>query len=160
MQQDISVRVRWFTFDVPTLVVLITTVVSGTGAYFTLQNRIDKIEQSRTERATVADQRFMRIENAQLDQSHKVEELPMLTQRMTTIETQMQEMGRRLDRFAELVTNNIELVRKDINTLAIKQEVTTTEVKGMNDKLDRALNNREGSNQTQFLPPLRSSLIH
>lgn len=149
-QVDKEVRVNWLIFNVPQLVVLLGMVASSLGAYYTLLGRMDLIEQSRTERSIAADKRFTNIENSLVVLTAKSDRLPMIEQRTTALEIALVETNKRLDRFAELITNNIDGLKKDIASL-------TVEVKVSSDKLDRLLDDQPVK-RTELFSPSRPSV--
>ena len=133
--QDGSVRVRWFTFDVPQLIALGSILAAGVTGYATLKSEVSNLKETNAERGVIIDHRMNNVEEA-------AKSLPTMTHRLTSVEQQILATNQRLDRFIELLNNNIELIRKDINNLTIEFRVLSTEVKQQNSaaKNDRAVN--------------------
>lgn len=150
MQTDKDVRIRWGMFDVPTLIALAGVIIGGVAGYYDILNRLNQIEQSRTDRAVVSDRRFQNIENSISVLAAKTDRLPMVEQRTAALEVQLVETNKRLDRFAELLSTNIDLLRKDVTTLTVKVEVSS-------DKLDRLLNFQSPQRRTDLLENYNSN---
>ncbi len=121
MQQDNAVRVRWFTFDIPTLAMLVSTIVAGVAGYYNLRNELTEVvgQAARTELRVAVHE-------------NKLSDVPLLSQQVTILKEQVAETNKRLDRFAEQISSGLELMRQDINQLTIKQEITS-------DKIDRLI---------------------
>lgn len=116
--QDKEVRVRWLTFDIPQLITIVTLTLSMAGTYYTMSNRIDQVRD-----------KVGRLEENQTIVGSKVEPISNVLYRISSLEQQNTATNQRLDRFIELLTSNIELIRKDINDLTIEVRVLTQEVK-------------------------------
>lgn len=119
--QDSTVRVRWFMFDVPTLLAIISMIVAGVAGYYNLRNDLTAVAAEAARATTI---------NAL--QEDRLKSVPLMDQQVTLLKDQVAEAMRRLDRFSEQVSSGLELMRKDINQLTIKQEITA-------DKIDRVL---------------------
>lgn len=148
-QVDREVKVNWLIFNVPQLVLLVGFASACLAGYYDVMSRLNQIEASRTERAAFSDRRFSNIENTLATMNMKTDRLPMLEQRTSALEIQMVETNKRLDRFAELITNNIDGLKKDIATL-------TVEVKVSSDKLDRLLEDQPVKRTDLFSPSRKS----
>lgn len=126
VQQSSEVNVRWFQFNVPGIVATIVTVL-GTGwavaNYISdLESRVEKIEEYRVTRSAITDAKFLDIQTT-------LGALNNMPYRVNILEQQNSAVNLRIDRFTEVISNTMELIRKDVGALSTKVEV-------MSQKLD------------------------
>lgn len=151
--QDSSLRLRWLTFDVPQLITIIGGVISIAGLYYNIDGRLSNMENRGLDRSRVIDSRFDGVERSQISAAIKLDRLPTLEQRVTTLETQLVETNKRLDRFVEVISNNMDLIRRDIGGLSTKVEVNSAITVNLNAKLDKVLEARKASSDTRSRLP-------
>lgn len=128
MQSNGTFRVNWFNVNVPTILALAGV---GWGIVQYIDNQSDRIErveekiqrseEFRVQRTAQSDKRFDGLEG-QLDSLNTI---PM---RVQSLEREIEATNARLDRLVETLTQNVEMIRKDIAGLTTKVEVLSSKI--------------------------------
>jgi hypothetical protein len=122
--QNGKVNVNCFNFNVPTIVAVLG-VGWGVASYIKgMEARIEKIEEYRVTRSSTTDRKFDDIQQALIP-------LANMPYRVNVLEQQATAINIRIDRFTELISNTMELIRKDVNTLGTKVEVLSEKIDNM-----------------------------
>lgn len=118
--------INWTTVNVPTIL----AVVGAAWGLFTYINgfdtRIQRMEEYRVTRSAQTDKEFDRVKNSIAQVQAVLDGVPF---RVGVLEKGLEEAGRRTDRLSEIVLQNMEGIRKDLNHLG-------TEVKVLSSKFD------------------------
>lgn len=110
MHSNTNVRVNWFNVNVPTILAVLG-VGWGIATYVAdMQTRISGVEDSVSEAQTSLDN------------------LVSIPYRMNAVEGQIVQTNARLDRLIENLTNSVDLLRKDVNTVGTKVEVLSSKI--------------------------------
>lgn len=125
VHQNSEVDVRWFQFNMPSIVAMLVAVL-GTGwavaSYIaTLEARVEKIEEYRVTRSAITDGKFADIQAT-------LGTLNNMPYRVNILEQQATAINIRIDRFTEVISNTMELIRKDVATLGTKVEVMSNKI--------------------------------
>lgn len=119
--QNASVQINWRTFNIPSLLTVLGTAVAVVTYVNSLDARLAKVEEYRVTRSSVTDRKFDDIQAA-------LAPLTNMPYRVGILEQQATAVNVRIDRFTEILTNTLELIRKDVNGLSTKIEVLSTKV--------------------------------
>jgi hypothetical protein len=121
MNSNTAVRINWATVNFPTILAIAGMGVGAIYGYADLQNRLAKVEEYRVSRSAVTDRKFDDVQEA-------LEPLVNLPYRVGALEQQQLATNLRIDRMTEILTNTMELIRKDVATLSTKVEVLSSKI--------------------------------
>lgn len=121
MESDRGIHINWLTVNVPQLVTLIVATVGLATYVNSLDNRVGDLEDTTTARSVLTDKSLDQVQTA-------IAPLNNMPYRVGILEDQQLATNLRIDRFTEIITNTMELIRKDVNTLATKVEVLGTKI--------------------------------
>lgn len=134
--------INWTTVNVPTILAVagaawgIFSYVGG------LDTRIQKMEDYRITRSAQTDKEFEGIKASLKGVQTTLGDLPF---RVGILERGLEEAGRRTDRLSEIVLQNMEGIRKDLNNLG-------TEVKVLSSKFDDQFPRQKTKLERQDVP--------
>jgi len=117
MQQDAAVHINWRTFNIPSLLTAIGTAVAVVTYVNSLDARLAKVE----ERSVITDKKFDDIQKS-------LDPLVNMPYRVNVLEQQATAINQRIDRFTEVITGTMELIRKDVGDLSTKVEVLSNKI--------------------------------
>ncbi len=121
MDTDRGIHVNWLRFNVPSIVAIVAAAVGVMGYISSLDNRVAKIETDSAMRSQLTDKSLDQVQTA-------IAPLNNMPYRVGILEAQALATNLRIDRFTEVITNTMELVRKDVNALSTKVEVLGTKI--------------------------------
>lgn len=121
MDSDRGIHINWLRFNVPSLFSIVGAAVAVVVYVNTLDNRVAKMEDYRTTRTMIVDNRFNDIQTS-------LQPLVNLPYRVNVLEQQNIATNARIDRFSEAISTTMELIRKDVNGLSTKVEVLGTKI--------------------------------
>lgn len=121
METERGIHINWLRFNVPSIVAVVAAAVSVMAYINSLENRVAKIEEYRVTRSALVDRKFDDIQTA----LNPVSNMPY---RVGILEAQQLATNLRIDRFTEVITNTMEMIRKEVSELSTKIEVLGTKV--------------------------------
>lgn len=121
VQNSSEVSINWYRFNIPSLVTVIVTAIGMVTYVNNLDARLAKVEEYRVTRSAVTDKKFDDIQTALAPLTNMPYRVGILEQQATAINV-------RIDRFTEILSNTLELIRKDVNGLSTKIEVLSNKV--------------------------------
>lgn len=119
--QNSTVLINWRTFNIPSLITVVVTAIGMVTYVNSLDARVAKLEDNGATRATVADKKFDEIQQG-------LNTLNNMPYRVGILEQQATAINIRIDRFTEVITNTMELIRKDVGALGTKVEVMSNKI--------------------------------
>lgn len=138
--------INWTQVNIPTIITVGVTAI-GMVTYFNgLDSRLSTIESNGETAKVQLAQQFEAVNNKIEQQAQALENIPY---RVGVVERGLEEANRRVDRLSDVIVNNMEGLRKDINTLGTKVEV-------MSSKLDDMAPTRRASAAERMDIPLRN----
>ncbi len=121
MQQSSEVSINWYRFNIPSLITVVVTAIGMVTYVNSLDARVAKLEDNSVSRAIVADKKF---DDIQLS----LATLNNMPYRVGILEQQATAINLRIDRFTEVISSTMELIRKDVATLGTKVEVMSSKI--------------------------------
>ena len=129
MTQNRQVNINWLNVNVPTIVAVLTAVVTIVVYVNRLEGRIAVGETTAAERGKQTDAAFTDIRL-------QLAPLSTLPYRMQAAETRLDEQGKRIDRISETIVDALDVIRKDINVLSTRVEVQSAKIDELAGKID------------------------
>lgn len=121
VMQSTKLNVNWLNFNVPTILAVLGAGW-GVASYVNgMEARLEKVEDYRVTRSAVTDRKFDDIQRA-------LDPLANMPYRVGVLEQGQIATNQRIDRFMEVITNGMEAIRKDVNTLGTKVEVLSNKI--------------------------------
>lgn len=111
--QSTRLNVNWLNFNMPTI-----AAIAALGVLF--WSSAQKVGEMQA-KLDAADQKFSDIKTS-------IDPLENLPYRTGILEQQATAINLRIDRFTEIITNTMELIRKDVNGLGTKVEVLSEKI--------------------------------
>lgn len=121
MESDRGIHINWLRFNIPSIVAIVAAAVGVMGYVNSLDNRVAKIETDSATRSQLTDKSLDQVQTA-------VAPLNNMPYRVGILEDQQLATNLRIDRFTEVITSTMELIRKDVNTLGTKVEVLGSKI--------------------------------
>ena len=122
--QDASVHVLWRTLNIPNLLAIAGATIGIVTYINNLDARLANVEEYRVTRGAITDKKFDDIQAT-------LSPLQSMPYRVNILEQQATAINVRIDRFTEIISTNLELLRKDVNALSTKVEVLSQKIDGM-----------------------------
>lgn len=121
MDSDRGIHINWLRFNIPSIVAIVAAAIGVMGYVNSLDNRVAKIETDSATRSQLTDKSLDQVQTA-------IAPLNNMPYRVGILEDQQLATNLRIDRFTEVITNTMELIRKDVNVLGTKVEVLGTKI--------------------------------
>jgi len=119
--QNGTVQINWRTFNIPNLVAIVTLGIGAITYMNKLDSRIASVEEYRVTRSSVTDKKFEEIQRT-------IEPLSNVPYRVGVLEQQTAATNARIDRFTEIISTNLDLLRKDVAGLSTRVEVLSQKI--------------------------------
>jgi len=124
--------INWTQVNVPTILAVAGAAIGLFNYIGDFDKRLSEQEQYRTIRSSQTDSNFAMvnksIEGLRYDQNLVRESVENIPYRVGVVEQGLIEQGKRTDRLSELILNNMDVFRKDINQLGTKIEVLASKI--------------------------------
>lgn len=111
--QNTRLNVNWLNFNMPT----IAAVVALGALFWSTAQKVGEMQA----KIEAADKKFYEIQQ-------EMTPLGNIPYRTNILEQQATAINLRIDRFTEIITNTMELIRKDVNSLGTKVEVLSEKI--------------------------------
>lgn len=119
--QNSTVHINWRTFNIPSLITVLGAAIAVVTYVNGLDARLAKVEENSVSRSEVSDRKFDDIQLALGTLNNTPYRVGILEQQATAINI-------RIDRFTEVISNTMELIRKDVGALGTKVEVMSNKI--------------------------------
>jgi hypothetical protein len=121
MDSDSGIHINWLRFNIPSIVAILTAAIGITIYISDLKGRVEDLEDTTATRAQLTDKSLDQVQTA-------ISPLNNMPYRVGILEAQALATNLRIDRFTEVITSTMELIRKDVNVLGTKVEVLGTKI--------------------------------